>query len=286
MVDGTSVPSDGSARSRPGPRAVLGVGHAVEGVQGWPDLLHAVTALVAELIPCDEIAWQGVDPVHARVHVADVHDSYSAEEVELLLDLPDHPVKEHYLAQGLRGVAGDWSPVRLSDLVGERRFRATRTCQELYAPHGVRHQVVIPTMTDGPGTAASVWSLNRGGRDFDEDELRLAGLLQPLLAALEASSAWRPAGQDARTLGTWEPWVRRPGLTATVAAVEQVVLTPREQQVVDLLAEGHTARAIALRLRISERTVRKHLENVYAKTGHHDRLQVALWARRRSGPRS
>ena len=43
---------------------------------------------------------------------------------------------------------------------------------------------------------------------------------------------------------------------------------------------GLTATAIGHRLRISARTVRKHLEHVYAKTGQHDRLMAVGYVRR------
>ena len=40
----------------------------------------------------------------------------------------------------------------------------------------------------------------------------------------------------------------------------------------DLLASGGTARAIARRLAVGERTVQKHLQRIYAKLGVADRL--------------
>ncbi len=46
-------------------------------------------------------------------------------------------------------------------------------------------------------------------------------------------------------------------------------LTPRQWQLLDLLAAGHTNTQIARRLGLSEGTVRKHLENIYS------RLQVS-----------
>lgn len=55
-------------------------------------------------------------------------------------------------------------------------------------------------------------------------------------------------------------------------------LTPREVQVLDLLAEGLLASTIAGRLRVSPRTVHKHLGNVYRKLGTHDRLQAVMYA--------
>jgi DNA-binding NarL/FixJ family response regulator len=42
-------------------------------------------------------------------------------------------------------------------------------------------------------------------------------------------------------------------------------LTPRERQILGMLAEGMTARRIAFRLQIAERTVEKHTSNLYRK---------------------
>lgn len=54
-------------------------------------------------------------------------------------------------------------------------------------------------------------------------------------------------------------------------------LTEREKEILAALADGHTAHAIARRLTISERTVHKHLEHLYAKIGVHDRLEAVGW---------
>jgi DNA-binding CsgD family transcriptional regulator len=49
-------------------------------------------------------------------------------------------------------------------------------------------------------------------------------------------------------------------------------LTPREVEVLQMLAEGLLARTIATRMQVSPRTVHKHLGNVYRKLEAHDRL--------------
>jgi len=55
-------------------------------------------------------------------------------------------------------------------------------------------------------------------------------------------------------------------------------LTPREMEVLQLLAQGLSNRAIAQRLVISPRTVNFHLDNVYAKLGVHSRTEAAIYA--------
>jgi DNA-binding CsgD family transcriptional regulator len=56
-------------------------------------------------------------------------------------------------------------------------------------------------------------------------------------------------------------------------------LTAREREILDLVAEGRTNAEIAERLWISPETVRKHLENVYAKLGVHTRTAAAAFFR-------
>jgi DNA-binding CsgD family transcriptional regulator len=52
-------------------------------------------------------------------------------------------------------------------------------------------------------------------------------------------------------------------------------LTAREREVLELVAEGHTNGEIATQLWISPGTVRKHLDNLYAKLGVHTRTAAA-----------
>lgn len=59
------------------------------------------------------------------------------------------------------------------------------------------------------------------------------------------------------------------------------VLTTREQEVVKLVAEAHTSQQIARLLNISSRTVERHRENILAKLGMRDRVELTRWAIRR-----
>jgi len=55
-------------------------------------------------------------------------------------------------------------------------------------------------------------------------------------------------------------------------------LTPREIELVKMVAQGLRNRAIAERLAISEGTVKIHLHNVYEKLGIDGRLELMVWA--------
>ena len=63
---------------------------------------------------------------------------------------------------------------------------------------------------------------------------------------------------------------------------DRVALTARECQVIELLSAGMSNKRIALALDISEGTVKVHLRNMKRKIGHRSRVEIALWARRRT----
>jgi len=58
-------------------------------------------------------------------------------------------------------------------------------------------------------------------------------------------------------------------------------LSPREQEVVKLIAEAHTNRQIAETLHLSEKTVESHRANVLRKLGMRDRVELVRYAIRR-----
>jgi DNA-binding CsgD family transcriptional regulator len=64
-------------------------------------------------------------------------------------------------------------------------------------------------------------------------------------------------------------------------AAKVVLLTPREQQVLEWVAEGKTNAEIAQILVAAPATVRKHLEHIYAKLGVHTRTAAVAYARPR-----
>jgi DNA-binding NarL/FixJ family response regulator len=64
---------------------------------------------------------------------------------------------------------------------------------------------------------------------------------------------------------------------------ESVRLTPREREVIDLIAEGLSNKAIGNRLYISTHTVKSHLRNIMEKLTLHSRLQIAAYAHQRDG---
>jgi DNA-binding NarL/FixJ family response regulator len=58
-------------------------------------------------------------------------------------------------------------------------------------------------------------------------------------------------------------------------------LTPREEEVVKLVAEAHTTKEIAELLHLSEKTVENHRANAMRKLGMRDRVELVRYAIRR-----
>ncbi|MGI8715390.1 MAG: response regulator [Solirubrobacteraceae bacterium] len=63
--------------------------------------------------------------------------------------------------------------------------------------------------------------------------------------------------------------------------VREDPLTPREQEVVKLIAESYSTKQIADALVISEKTVDRHRSNILEKLGMHDRVELTRYAIRR-----
>ena len=81
----------------------------------------------------------------------------------------------------------------------------------------------------------------------------------------------------------------RPDIADIFACVENTnpavlarvcVLSAREQQILQLLAEGLAATAISRRLYISLATVRNHTQHILAKLGLHSKLEAVAYAYR------
>lgn len=164
-----------------------------------------------------------------------------------------YPLAAHYAGRA------DRTPVTAGRVAG-RAWPGSPTAWLLGDLLDVDHVLGVPLpASTTPITGCLVY---RSGRDFSDDELRLAEQLQPLLAAVE---------QQRQLL-------RR--LDAPSEEATELALTPRETTVLLLLGDALTAVSIGRRLGISERTVHKHIANIYRKLGTHDRVSTVLHAQR------
>ena len=98
---------------------------------------------------------------------------------------------------------------------------------------------------------------------------------QDLVAAVRAVQRGEPFLTNAATRSLVRDWM------ADGATGPHEPLSPREREVVTLIADAHTNREIAERLALAEKTVESHRANVLRKLGMRDRVELVRYAIRR-----
>ncbi len=74
--------------------------------------------------------------------------------------------------------------------------------------------------------------------------------------------------------------VKEAGADKPEQLLDDVRMTPRELEVIELIGEGLSNKEIAQRLNIAAHTVKSHVRNVMEKLALHTRLQIAAYSRR------
>jgi len=109
-----------------------------------------------------------------------------------------------------------------------------------------------------------------GGTDADAE-----GLLPENAGAAEIDAALRAVAEG---LIVRSSRARGPAFSAVQEAEARTLLTPREAQILDAIADGLTNKAIARRLGISLHTVKFHLESVFRKLEARTRTEAVAKA--------
>ena len=107
-----------------------------------------------------------------------------------------------------------------------------------------------------------------------------AGAVGYLLKDAEPEELIRGLEAAARGESPLAPKAAQALVAARTAGQTDPDLTPREREVLGLVADGLPNKLIARRLEISEKTVKAHLTNIFQRIGVTDRTQAALWAQR------
>lgn len=195
----------------------------------------------------------------------------------------DHPL----IRQGIVSTVSSESDLEVVDQVADGH-KAIESCEK-NQPHVLILDVGMP----GPGPATVVRSVQQVASNtkvlvltaYDDDtyirQLLKAGVSGYLLKDEGVGNVVR-ALRSIHEGATWfsqsitEKFVRwQYGQQAEVTAD----LTGREQQVLELIAEGFDNSEIADKLNLAEQTVRNYASSVYEKIGVNSRAQAVIWAR-------
>jgi DNA-binding CsgD family transcriptional regulator len=171
----------------------------------------------------------------------------------------------------------DGRPFRFSDVVSQAELHELDLYRKLYGPIGLEHQIAFTL----PARSEQILgvALSRREHDFSDSERELLQLARPHLI-----QAYNNAVHHSRLLHAHLHGERLDA--PPIAELLTRGLTRREAEVVSLAARGSADREIAHELRISHRTVQKHLQHAYAKLGVGGRAEAAAisFAERRPGP--
>jgi DNA-binding CsgD family transcriptional regulator len=215
--------------------------------QDRPDLPAAEglqPSLLADLmgqIRCDVIGFTGFDSGRQETWSAQFMPDGGTAAVEI-----PAPVNwEHYWhcqSCSYPDRAGDLrSIVKIADFYSDRQWHSIGTRCGISRPLGFDHALMLtlPATIPAPGRTMRLFFFRGHGPDFSERDRALLTLLRPHV---------HQAFLDAER--------RRHAVPR---------LTPRQWELLRLLAAGLTNTQIARRLGVSEGTVRTHLENIYER---------------------
>lgn len=198
-----------------------------------------VLEVLAEAVPCDLVSWSRLDLARCRV----LDNATSAPDDSAA----DYTFWQYYHEHPICHGPGERLPVcSIGDLLGRPAWHRTGIYAEYFRPYGMEHEIGVK-LSCPPGQTNVLLMDRAPGADFTDHDRLVLTLLRPHLdAAVRRVMAPAPS------------------------------LTRREREVLALVRQGLTNQAIARRLAVSPHTVRKHLENAYARLDVHSRTEAAM----------
>lgn len=169
------------------------------------------------------------------------------------------------------------TPVRVSDLIGLREFWTTPTYRKMHGWCDGRFPVGV--LLERSAGSLVFLGVHRQVSDFHDGDMQRLAVLQDLL--VKAIAFRREL--DIANARIRDGAAETPECPAEAAAAlcRDYRPTPRQADVLSLAAEGWTNGQIGRRLSITERTVRKHLSDVYERAGLTGRVAATQWWARR-----
>ena len=155
------------------------------------------------------------------------------------------------------------------NMPGADGVSATR---QITAGHPGTRVVVLTTYADDESI---IGALQAGALGYLTKDATRAEIGRAVLAAAAGQAVLDPGVQQ-RLLSAAARSARRPGSPG--AAPGHGDLTPREAEVLRLIAAGASNREIARALYVSEATVKTHVNRIFAKTGSRDRAAALRYA--------
>jgi two-component system response regulator DevR len=204
------------------------------------------------------------------------------KETTRVLIVEDHQV----VAEGLAALINDQDDMKVVGSAGSVADAITRTVE--LDPDLV---LIDFRLTDGTGAdaASSIRQVRPDAKLIfltreDSDAARIAALESGASAFIHKSRAAQEVVDAIRTVaagGTLFTPRSIAQLLNTRREVESQLerLTPREKEVLRMMAEGTSSREIASRLGISYTTVRTHIRSLGSKLGVHSKLEAIVKAR-------
>ena len=230
-------------------RAVLEFVETAWALAGERPFTPETLAAMRELVPCDLVGYCELDRLNGcTLECFDTDDGASADDALFWEIAGEHPLCRHQLAYR------DFSATRLSDVLARRRLANSRVYADWFRPVGIVAEIEIGIARSRVRTRNFI--LDRTEGDFSARDRAVLELARPHLARIhDATELRRAAGASGQG--------------------ELERLSPREAEVLELVAAGLSNAAIAERLWISPGTVKKHLDNIYARLGVRGRAAAA-----------
>ena len=152
------------------------------------------------------------------------------------------------------------------------RCDGVEATRRIRASHPRTQVVVLTTYSDDESIIAA---LQAGALGYLTKDATRAEIGRAVLAAAAGQAVLDPEVQQRLLLAA----ARAPAASAAGAAdPADTDLTPRESEVLRLIAAGKSNREIARTLFVSEATVKTHVNRIFAKTGSRDRSQAMRYA--------
>jgi DNA-binding NarL/FixJ family response regulator len=151
------------------------------------------------------------------------------------------------------------------------RCDGVEATRRIRASHPQTQVVVLTTYSDDDSI---IGALQAGALGYLTKDATRAEIGRAVLAAAAGQAVLDPAVQQ-RLLSAA---VRAPAAATEPGTAGDDELTPRETEVLRLIAAGKSNREIARALFVSEATVKTHVNRIFAKTGSRDRSQAVHYA--------